>query len=81
MPDKHGTPGAPGRDGRDGRDRTSNRSEVFFLFKAPWRYQICISKCLNYYRDDLSEKIGKTIVQKWKKSTSGWRASLKNVFA
>ena len=35
MPDKHGTPGAPGRDGRDGRDRTSNRSEVFFLFKAP----------------------------------------------
>ena len=31
-----------------------NRKWGLFHFKAPWRSQICISKCLNYYRDELS---------------------------
>ena len=31
-----------------------NRKWGPFHFKAPWRSQICISKCLNYYRDKLS---------------------------
>ena len=30
-----------------------NRKWGLFHFKAPWRYQICISKCLYYNRDDL----------------------------
>ena len=31
-----------------------NRNWGLFHFKAPWRYQICIFKCLYYYRDNLS---------------------------
>lgn len=30
-----------------------------FHFKAPWRTQTCISKCLYYYRDDLSKILAK----------------------
>ena len=44
-----------------------NRKWGLFHFKAPWRYQICISKCLYYYTDDLSKNLGKTTVQKRKK--------------
>ena len=29
-----------------------NRKWGLFHFKAPWRCQICICKCLHYYRDD-----------------------------
>ena len=49
-----------------------------FHFKAPWRYQIRISKWLYYFTDDLSKILGKNTVHKWKKTTSGWRTSLKN---
>ena len=30
-----------------------NRKWAFFSFNMPWRYQICIAKCLYSYRDDL----------------------------
>ena len=43
---------------------TPTGNEVFFHFKAPRHYQICISKCVYYYRDDLSKTLGKTTVQK-----------------
>ena len=33
-----------------------------FHFEAPLRYQICISDCLNYYRDDFFKNLGKTTV-------------------
>ena len=57
-----------------------NRKRVLFHFKSTWHCDICISKCLYYHRDYLSKKLGKTIVQNWKKmTTSGWRASLKNM--
>ena len=43
---------------------------------------MCIAKCLYSYRDDLPENLGKTTAQEGKKkSTSSWRASLKNVFS
>ena len=54
-----------------------NRKWGLFHFKAPWRYQICISKCLYYYRDDLFKHLGKNTLKNEKKTTSGWRASLK----
>lgn len=38
----------------------------------PWLYQICIIKFL-------SENVANTIAQEYKKPTSGWRASIKNV--
>ena len=41
----------------------------------PWRYTICIAQYLYTCRGDLIENFGKTIAQKCKKSTSGWRAS------
>ena len=49
-----------------------NRKWGHLQFKAPWRYQICIFKCLYYYKDDLSKNLGKTTVQKWKKTTSSY---------
>ena len=42
---------------------------------------MCIAKFLYCYKDDSPENLGITAVQEGKKSTSGWRASLKNVFA
>ena len=54
-----------------------SRKWSLFHFKAPWRYQICISKCLYYYRDDLFKHLGKNTLKNEKKTTSGWRASLK----
>ena len=57
-----------------------NRKWGLFHFKAPWRSQICISKCLNYYRDKLSQKMGKITVEKWKKTlpidVRRWKTSL-----
>ena len=44
--------------------RTPTRSEAFFLFNMPWRYQVCIVKCLFFYRDDLPKNLGKTIAFK-----------------
>ena len=29
----------------------------FFSFNMPWRYQICVSKCLYSYRDDLPKNL------------------------
>ena len=51
-----------------------NRKWGHLHFKAHWRYQICIFKCLYYYRDDLFKNLGKATIQKWKTTTSGWRA-------
>ena len=61
--------------------RTLTRSDAFFPFNMPWLYQIFIVKCLRSYRHDLPENFGKTTAQECKKSTSGWCASLENVFA
>ena len=47
----------------------------------PWRYTICIAWFLYTRRDDLTENLGKTTAQECKKSTSGYRVSLKNAFA
>ena len=60
----------------------ANRKWGLFHLKTPWRYQICISKCLYYYKDELSKKKEKKPSKNEnKKTSSGWRASLKNVFA
>ena len=58
-----------------------NRKWAFFSFNTPWRDQICMAKCLYSYRDDLPKNFFKIAAQECKKSTSGWRASLKNVAA
>ena len=57
------------------------RKLAFFSFSKPWRYRIYIAKCLNSYRDDLPKNLFKITAQECKMSTSGWRASLKNVAA
>ena len=58
------------------RSGTSTGSEDFsFYNNMPWRYTICIAQYLYTCRGDLIENFGKTIAQKCKKSTSGWRAS------
>ena len=56
------------------------RKWCLFLYNTTWRYQICIAKCLYSYRDDLAQTSGWTTANEWKRSTSGGRASLKNVF-
>ena len=53
---------------------------LIFPFNMPWRYQIFIEECLNSYRDNLPENYGKTTTGECEKSTSCWRALLKNVF-
>ena len=58
-----------------------NRKWAFLSFNTPWRYQICIAKYLYTYRDDLLKNLFKITAEEFKKSTSGWRASLKNVVA
>ena len=45
----------------------------------PLFYQICVAKCPYSDRDDPLENLFKTTAQDGKKSTSGWRSSLKNV--
>ena len=51
-----------------------------FTFNMPWLYHIFIAKCLYSKRHDLPENFGKTTAQECQKSTSGWCASLENVF-
>ena len=44
----------------------------------PWRCHICFAMSLESYRDELPETFSKSIVEEWKKSTSGLRTSFKN---
>ena len=68
--------------GRSGRSSDARQPEVnLFSFNMPFRVQICIAKSLFSYRDDLPKNLFKIIAQECKKSTSGWRASLKMVAA
>ena len=53
---------------------------ALFILNMPWRYQICIAKCLFPYRGDLPENFGKTTAQEYKTASSDWRASLKIAF-
>ena len=46
----------------------------------PWRYKICIAKCLYSDGDNLLNNLIKITAKDCKTSTSGWRASLKNWF-
>ena len=55
-----------------------NRKSILFHLKLPWSYQICIPKCLYYYTDNLFKNWGKPPSKNaQKKTTNGWRASLK----
>ena len=54
-----------------------NRKWGLFPLNMPWRHQICIAKCLLSYRDDLRKNLFKITAEECKKSTSGWRSSLK----
>ena len=58
-----------------------NRKWAFLSFNMPWRNQICIAKCLYSCRDDLPKNLFKMTAEESKKSSSAWRASLKNVVA
>ena len=44
----------------------------------PWRYKICIAKCLYSDGDNLLNNLIKITAKDCKTSTFGWRASLKN---
>ena len=46
-----------------------NRKWAFYSFNIPWRYQICIAKCIYSYRDDLPQNLFKITAQEYKKST------------
>ena len=46
----------------------------------PWRWQICITKFLFSYKDDLTASFNQTTTQWHKKSTSGWRPSSLLIF-
>ena len=52
-----------------------------FTFNIPWCYQICIANFLYFYWDNLPENLGKTNAEECKRSSSGWLASPKNIFA
>ena len=56
-----------------------NRKWTYSLLIFLVASKICIAKSLFYYRDDLPKTLFKIIAQECKKSTSGWRASLKMV--
>ena len=58
-----------------------NRKWGFLPFYMPWRYQIFIANFLFSFKDDLPESFNQTTAQRCKKSTSGWRLSLKNAVA
>ena len=66
---------------REFKQWNRNRKWAFFSFNIPWGYHICIAKCLYSYRDDLPKNLFKITAEEFKKSTSGWRAWLKNVVA
>ena len=57
-----------------------NRKWGLLPFYMPGHYQICIAKFLFSYKDDLPESFNQTTTQCCKKSTSGWRPSLKTLF-
>ena len=50
-------------------------------FSMPWRKQIFIANFLFSFIDDLPESFNQITAQWRKKSTSGWRPSLKNAVA
>ena len=58
-----------------------NRKWGLFPFYMPGHYQICIAEFLFSYKDDLPKGFNQTTAQCCKKSTSGWRPSLKNAVA
>ena len=59
-----------------------NRKWGIFPINMPKCYKIFIAKkCLYSQREDLPENLDINIAQECKRSTSGWRVSLKNVFA
>ena len=58
-----------------------NRKWGLLPFYVPGFYQICISEFLFSYKDDLPKGFNQTTAQCCKKSTSGWRPSLKNAVA
>ena len=58
-----------------------NRKWGLFPFYTPGHYQICIAEFLFSHKDDLPEGFNQTTAQRCKKSTSGWRPSLKNAVA
>ena len=45
---------------------TSTASVLFFSLNLPWRYQICMAKCVYSYRDDLPKKLFKITAQEQK---------------
>ena len=50
-----------------------------FLFNMLWRCQVWNPKRVFSHSDNVSEILGKTIAQEYKRSTYGLRATLKNV--
>ena len=58
-----------------------NRKWGLLPFYVPGFYQICISEFRFSYKDDLPKGFNQTTAQCCKKSTSGWRPSLKNAVA
>ena len=58
-----------------------NRKWGLLPFYMPGHYQICIAEFLFSYKDDLPKGFNQTTAQCCKKSTSGWRPSLKNAVA
>lgn len=51
-----------------------DRKCAVFHFDMPWRFQICLAKCLFSYADDLAEDMGMFAAQECKTSSSCWRA-------
>ena len=58
-----------------------NRKWGHLPFYVGGFYQICISEFLFSYKDDLPKGFNQTTAQCCKKSTSGWRPSLKTAVA
>ena len=58
-----------------------NRKWGLLPFYMPGHYQICIAEFLFSYKDDLPKGFNQTTAQCCKKSTSGWRPSLRNAVA
>ena len=58
-----------------------NRKWGLLTIHMPWSHQICITKFLFSYNDDLLESLNQTTPQWCKKSTYVWRPSLKNAVA
>ena len=61
--------------------RTSTGSEAFSLFICLDANKLVIAEFLFSFKDDLPKNFNQIIPQWCKKSTSGWRTSLKNAVA